>query len=459
MKRLFLLISLALLLVSALVFAACGQGAPAPAPAPPATNGGGAGQAAPAPVDPGGAAAGDPIVIHYPTFQTGVNTAAAVVQRLIDDFNEYFSGTFYINKEAVPGDQNYFEMMLVRLAANDLPPVVYGGGNNLLDLILAQDLAVDLTDAVHADPEWLARFDEGAMAVNSRNGRIFASSNERSMIGYWYNRELFAEAGLSGPATTWDEFFDQLVALNNAGITPMSLDTGDNAWVTMLWLGSMVGTHSADGLAFMNYVNPMSYNVPAMIHGISNMQYILQNHTTLDAIGGRYEHAANNFFASRTAMIANGPWMIGDFFDLTKTYEGFADKIGAAAFPGGFVYDSIIEGFIVTRQNDPELEAAAIEMVRFFTSDRAQQIALEMQGMLPASPNVEITESVKESFPHIADFLSQTMPAPLRGTHFSATMFPNVIDVLPQELPSLYYNQITPEEFATALSEAAVLNR
>ena len=46
-----------------------------------------------------------------------------------------------------------------------------------------------------------------------------------------------------------------------------------------------------------------------------------QNYTTQDAIGGKYENAANNFLAGQTAMLANGPWMIGDFSDTSMTEE------------------------------------------------------------------------------------------------------------------------------------------
>lgn len=72
--------------------------------------------------------------------------------------------------------------------------------------------------------------------------------------------------------------------------------------------------------------------------------------------------------------------MIGDFSDTSMTEEGFADKVGVALFPGNFVYDAPIQGYIVTKQDDPKVEEAAIEMVKFFTSAEAQQTAMEMQG-------------------------------------------------------------------------------
>jgi len=441
-------IILVLVLLAALLLSACvSPPAPQPtaAPEPPATT-----DPAPVPEPPGDG----PIVIDYPTFQVGVNTAAPVVARLVEEFNQRFEGVYYINLISVPGDQNYFDLIRVQIAAGDLPPVIYGGGNNLLDLVQPLGMALDLTDIIRADPVWYAQFDQSAWDANSRDGRIYAASNEASRIGYFYNRELFAQAGIS-PAQTWDEFWENLATLQANGIAPMSMDTGDNAWVTMLWLGAMVGTENAAGLEFMNTMFPTDYNTPEMIQAVTNIQRIFQNYTTLDAVGGRYENAANNFFTGNTAMLANGPWMIGDIHDVG---EDFAENVGVAAFPGGFVYDQTIQGFIVTVQDDPALQEAAIEMVRFFTSDEAQIIALEMQGMLPASPTAAVTDYARERFRLLSEFLEASQPAQNRGMHFSATMFANVIDVLARELPRLAFDEITPAEFTQFLTEAALVN-
>lgn len=346
----------------------------------------------------------------------------------------------------------------VQLRTNDLPPVVYGGGYNLLDLALAQDLVVDLTPYIDADPEWKALYTEAALTTNSRDGKIYASSSEGSVIGYFYNKELFAQAGIDAPAETWDEFFEQCEKLKAAGITPLAMDTADSAWVTSLWMGALVATSGPAGLAFMEQMTPTDYNTPEMIEAVSKVQKMLQDYTTLDAIGGKYEHAANNFLSGQAAMIANGPWMMGDFADTTKTTEGFEEKVGVAVYPGNFVYDAPIQGYFVTKQDDPEVEKAAVEMVKFFTSAYAQQVALEVQGMVPASPSVPITDEAVAKFPLLAEFLEMANAATVRSDNLQATMYPNLLDVQSQELPRLASGDITPEEFCQLLTEAAAKN-
>lgn len=399
------------------------------------------------------------VILEYPTFQVGVNTAAPVIAQLVEEFNAANEGKIKIVVEEIPGDANYIEKIKILLSSGDLPPVIYGAGYNLLDLALANDSLLDLTKYVDEDPQWKAMYNDKAVEVNSRDGKIYGSSSEGNTIGYFYNKELFQKAGIAGPAQTWDEFFAQLDTLKAAGITPLSMDTADSAWVTSLWLGALIATSGEEGEAFMGQMMPDDYNVPVFIKAVEKIQTMFQNYTTLDAVGGKYENAANAFLSGQTAMIANGPWMIGDFADTTKAPEGFSDKVGVAIYPEGFAYDEPIQGYLVTKQDDPEVEKAAVEMVKFFTGAHAQTVALEKQGMLPASTQVEITETAKTNFPLLAEFVTALEGADIRTATTQATMYPNLLDVMSQELPNLANGSMTAEQFSQALTDGAAKNK
>lgn len=408
-------------------------------------------------IHPEDSASSKEIVIKYPTFQVGANTAAPVVAKLVEEFNAEYAGKYRIEVEDVPGDANYADKIKVMISSGELPPVVYGGGYKLLDLALQADLVVDLTDAVNADPEWKAMYNETWESTDCRDGRIYASSSEGQLIGYYYNKELFNQAGIK-PAETWEEFFDNCDRLLAAGITPLAMDTADGAWCTQLLLGAMIAGSGDEGLEFMNTSYPTNYNIPSVVDAIAKIQKLYQTCTTLDANGGAYENAANNFFSENVAMICNGPWMIGDFSDTSKTTEGFSDKVGVATYPGGFVYDAPIEGMFVTKQSDPALEEAGIAMVKFFTSPKAQQTALETQGMVPAGATVEITQTALDAFPLLADFLEQASVCEKRGNTLTGLMVPGLEDTFSAELPNLASGADTPEQFCQVLTDFATAN-
>lgn len=397
-------------------------------------------------------------VINYPTFQIGVNTSAPFVAKLVEGFNKEYAGKYKINIEEVPGDANYTDKIKALLSANQLPDVVYGAGYSLLDLILAKDAAVDLTPYMDKDPEWKGLFSKETLDFNSRNGKIYAVPNESSVIGYFYNKELFAKAGIKEPAKTWDEFFAQCDTLLAKGITPLAMDTADSAWVTQLWLGMLYGTSSKDAAAFMNKMHPDNYNMPEFEAAVAKVQTMLQKYTTADANGGKYENAANNFMSGKVAMMANGPWMTGDFSDTTKADKGFEKKVGVAVYPGNAVYQSPMEGMIVTAK-DPKHIEAAVAMVKYFTSKSAQNTGLDLVGLVPAMDKVELTDSVKQKYPLLADLLDQSKTVDTKFNYLQSTMYPNLNDLMSQNLPMLITGKMDAKQFCTEMTNGAMKNK
>jgi raffinose/stachyose/melibiose transport system substrate-binding protein len=158
-------------------------------------------------------------------------------------------------------------------------------------------------------------------------------------------------------------------------------------------------------------------------------------------------------------MIANGPWMLGDFADPNQTSADFESKVGVAIYPGSFVFDAPIQGYIVTKQENAALVEASVEMVKFFTGSHAQEIALEVQGMVPASPTVQVSTAARQKYPLLSEFLEKANTAQLRTDNIQATMYENLLDVVSQELPRLATGNITPAEFCRILTEGAARNK
>jgi len=408
--------------------------------------------------DNSGSESDEVTVINYPTFQIGVNTSAPLVEKLVEGFNKEYEGKYKINIEEVPGDANYTDKIKALLSANQLPDVVYGAGYSLLDLILSKNAAVDLTPYLDEDSEWKGLYSKETLEFNSRDGKIYAVPNESSVIGYFYNKELFQKAGISEPAKTWDEFFTQCDTLLANGITPLSMDTADSAWVTQLWLGMLYGTSSTEAAKFMNQMHPENYNMPEFEAAVAKVQTMLQKYTTSDANGGKYENAANNFMSGKTAMMANGPWMTGDFSDTSKADEGFADKVGVSVFPGNAVYQSPMEGMIVTAKDEKHIEAA-VAMVKYFTSKEAQNMGLELIGLVPAMDKVELTDEIKSKYPLLADLLDQSITVTTKFNYLQSTMYPNLNDLMSQNLPMLLSGKMDAKQFCTEMTNGALKNK
>lgn len=399
---------------------------------------------------------GEEIVLKYPTFQVGVNSSAPVLAEVVKRFNEEYAGSIKLEIEEIPGDQAYVDKMKILLSANELPDIVYAGGYNLLDMALEKDLVTDLTPYLDADPDWKASFDQVTLEFNSRNGKVYSLPDEKGIIGYYYNKDLFEEAGVQ-PATTWDEFFDVCDKLKDEGITPLSMDTADTAWLSNLWLSSIIATSSNAGLEFMKQMNPTDYNKPEVIDALEMLQKMFLEYTTTDAIGGKYENGANNFLNGVTAMIANGPWMISDFNDETKAPAGFAEKVGVAIYPNAGVFNEPMLGYFVAATTK-QYQDAAVEALKFFTSDDIQLMALDMIGRVPASATIEFGSDIAAKQPILASLIEQAQDAEFNYNYYQALWYPNVLDAITSYYPDFGRGLMTPEEMADLLTETADRN-
>ena len=399
------------------------------------------------------------ITIKYPTFNVGAHVTAKSEEVIINAFKEKFKGQIELELEEYPGDQAYIDKMKVLAATKELPLVV-GGKNGVKDLAVKNGQAVDLRTFFEQDPDFRAQFSDEVIAANtSEDGSIYSLATEAFVIGYYYNKDMFADAGIE-PAKTWEEFMSNNEKLKAKGYTPISLMTGENSWTTNLTLAAMIASHSPEGLAWMNKKYPETYQVPAVIDSLKMIQTLFQKYTTPDALGGVYNNAANNFNQGQTAIIANGPWMIADFSSREKSMEGFENKVGVAQFPGGGMVFAFQEGLMIAKQDnttDAELQAAW-ELFKALSDSEAQVIRMEMVGFFP-SAKVEIPEAFKASNPIFADYVDESNAATTKFLYFDIQSYPSVVDAFGQLYPELANGNITAEEMAAKLDEAAAKNK
>lgn len=400
-------------------------------------------------------ASGDgPVTIRLATFQVGVNASAPWFSSVIEAFNAEYEGKIKLDIEEIPGDQAYVDKMKTYISMKDMPDLVFTGGYNLMDDALAANAIVDLTPYFEADQEFASRFFDDDIAYNSRDGKIYAMPVERQPVTYFYNKALFEKAGITAPAATWDEFMQQLEQLKTAGITPVSMDTLDSAWLSSLWLNSMVGTLSTESNEWMNQAMPKDYNSPDFVKATEMVQKMLLNYTTKDALGGKYENGANNFLNGTTAMIANGPWMISDF---QAKGDEFVANIGTALYPEDGIFSGSMPGYLVGSKDKAHADAA-VEFLKFISNEDHQGKMAEMYSAIPANKNVEISQEVIDKNPLLGEIIKLQSEAKMVYGNYQSLWYSNVVTELDRQYPLLAAGNLTPEQFAQALTDAANKN-
>ena len=401
------------------------------------------------------------VVLNVINYHVGTDYAAEYYDYLFTEFQKTEEGKNVEFKfEEIPTTDAYNQKIKLLISSGDLPDIVFNGGNNIINLAVESGKVQDLTSYFEEDPEWKAQFDESSLEFNSVDGKIYGVPVSKEISYIYYNKDLFEQAGLEAPDVayeTWDDFFKACDTLKEKGITPLGMDTADLGWLTNLWYSGLIGTAGDTGNEFMNAMYPTDYNTPEVEKATTDLQKMLAEYTTADAVGGKYDTMATHFFNSEVAMFPNGPWMIPDIRSEEKAPAGFYDKVGIMLLPEYGMEMVPTPGDMVGAK-DPEKIEVAVAFLKFETSIENQLKGLEMAGLQPVSSQVEIPDSLKDSDPLMAEVLEIQPKAKWTYGQNQAYWYQNVIDTFSTELPELAYANITPEEFCTKLSEAAQKN-
>ncbi|MGO7983687.1 extracellular solute-binding protein, partial [Rhizobium johnstonii] len=66
------------------------------------------------------------------------------------------------------------------------------------------------------------------------DGKTYGLPFSYGIEGFWYNKDLFAQAGITDTPKTLDELNDDVTKLKAAGIAPISVGDGDK-WPAAHW--------------------------------------------------------------------------------------------------------------------------------------------------------------------------------------------------------------------------------
>lgn len=395
-----------------------------------------------------------PVTITVTTWSFGTDGTAAWWSQMMDSFKAKFP-YITLDVQEIPGG-NYDDKIKVLLSSDQLPDYLPNYGTAYIDLA-GSDLDakfVDLTPYLNAYPDFKADFDQATLDFNSRNGKIYGLPYSHSMMGYFYNKELFTKAGIDAPAATWDEFWQDCDKLEASGVAALSIDT--EGWPTTLLAGALIGSAGDEGLKFMTTPKPLDYNQPFVVDAFARVQTAFQKYTTKDAVGNKYDQSESNFLMGKTAIFFNGPWMIPDMSDTNKAEAGFINKVGVAVYPDT-AYNAPGNGDYICSKTKEKADAAW-QLMMFAKSLDQQVKALDMAGVTPVSPNIVIPDDIRQKQPLFCNLLDMANKAKNHINDYGQ-WYPNVGAELSNLYPELALGKITPADFCAKLTEEAQKNK
>ncbi|MFF1411521.1 extracellular solute-binding protein [Streptomyces sp. NPDC058289] len=110
-------------------------------------------------------------------------------------------------------------------SSGKLPDVFQTWGGGVLQQQVDAGLVEDLTDVFG----WSSELTPVSLQAYQFEGRTYGVPYDVGMVGFWYNKKLFAKAGITAPPATWAELLEDVKKLKAAGVTPIAL-AGKEKW-------------------------------------------------------------------------------------------------------------------------------------------------------------------------------------------------------------------------------------
>ncbi|MDZ5661711.1 extracellular solute-binding protein [Nocardioides sp. S-58] len=337
--------------------------------------------------------------------------------------------------------------------SGDVPDVyMERGGGELADHVEA-GLTKDLSEAASEEISKLG----GNVAGWQVDGKTYALPFSVGVVGFWYNKALFEEAGIEAPPTTMDEFYDVVDQLKAADITPVSVGAGDKWPAAHYWYYTALRTCPQDVLegavTSLDFSDPCFVDAGAALEDVIAAEPFNPGFLTTPAQEGATS-ASGLLATDKVAMELAGHWEPGVMQGLTDDGKGLGADTGWFPFPeveggagdptaqlGGGDAWAVAEGA-------PD---EAVDLVRTLLSDEVQTGFAENDMGLPTNP----AAGGAVSDPALAELLSVRDESPYIQLYFDTAFGTSVGGAMNDEIALLFAGQASPEDVVEATQQAA----
>ena len=393
----------------------------------------------------------DPVTIEWWHIQNN-DPGLSDWQAMADAFTaEHPNVSFEIN---VLENEAFKAAIQTNLQAGDVPDLFQSWGGGALLQQAEAGLVQDITDS---SVGFIDQVTPGAASVFEIDGRRYGVPFDIGMVGFWYNQDLFAEAGLDAPADTWDGLLEQIQTLKDAGITPIAVGAGDK-WPAHFWYSYlMVRLCGSEGMVEIAVDN--NFNRDCVVEaGQKVLDLVALDPFQAGYLGAGWDAPdgeSGTMANQQAAMDLMGQWGPGAFaaqlgldnaVDLPWNigWAPFPEVAGGAGVPtegfGG------VDGFVVGKDASPE----AIDFLKYIVSaDVQRQVSIDQ----PLPANRQAVDAVTD--PNQLAVFEGLSQSTFLQQYLDQFFTPEVGGMVNDQTALLFGDATSPEDAAAAITATA----
>ncbi len=287
-------------------------------------------------------------------------------------------------------------------------------------------------------------------------GTLKSIPYQPNVFAFFYNQNLFDQAGIKETPKTWDEFLDVCQKLKDAGITPMTMDDAYATCVIGYHLGRYVGEEGVKKI-----VTEGLWDDPAVLQMAKDIEELASKGYFSENVGKNVWPNGQNveLAGGQVAMYLNGSWLPNE----VKATAGPDFKWGCFAYPELGECETNIEGAKATGtesnnfgaqvfaiNKDSQKSKEAFDLITYITKGEYDQKLADASIGIPAdTTNTEWPELVKCAKPVIETSTNRFSWAV--GVESNADMTPSI----KENFIKLMAGTLDAEGFVSAMQDAA----
>lgn len=306
---------------------------------------------------------------------------APTFEKLIEAF-EGANPNINIDLQVTPFS-NYWTKLQTQAANGDLPDVFWMNPFNF-PLYASQGVIAPLDDLAAASGFDVEAIPQQMRDIYSYDGSLFALPNNRDAVVVWYNKQLFADAGVAEPTAdwTWADFQETAKQLTNAeaGVWGTAAPMGFRA----TFLNTI---HQAGGTILSDDKKTAQWDTEAARQGIQFWVDIVNagSSPTLDQLASTDESSL--FMSGKVAMIWTGSWMGLTYIGSDLATSGQLGVVGLPMGPDNSAASTSSLGNVLSPVTENTDEAYAF--IEFLGSKEAADIYTKGGIALSAYPEFD----------------------------------------------------------------------
>ncbi len=308
---------------------------------------------------------------------------AAAVKVFADRFNA--AGGQWVDN-AVAGGENARAAAINRIVGGNPPASSQFNTGRQFDDLVGQGLLIDMS-SVAGEGKWQDVMPAAVVEAASREGKFFAVPvNIHGHNWMFYNKDVFAKAGITEPPASFDALFADLDKLKAAGVTPVAW--GGQGWQEALVFDAVLLGQGGQELFLKIYRDrdEAALASPEFLK-VAETFGRLRDYVDPGSPGRAWNDATSMVISGQAGLQIMGDWAKGDFINAGMAPGG--DKAGCALVPGGAGYLMGGDVFVFPKLGDAPTPAQALLAKTML--DPATQVAFsEKKGSIPVRTDVDI---------------------------------------------------------------------